>query len=171
MDKMPLTQQPIWNNSLCSKIIFFSYPFPCVSVFFSLWRNDLYIFIFGHSDIFFERWKVFVPERSLFCVSTIYSTNSFKKSWFWNVCSAHGWPFLCRTSSAPNVGMSSLCRASWPYTWRSTARSWLGTGFMPVRPAGKSLRHHHSWRSTWRLIIKLGMSLYLGLVKNNLYNY
>lgn len=72
---------------------------------------------------------------------------------------------FCRISSALSVGMSSLCRASWPYTWKSTARSWPGTGFTPARPVGRSLRHPHSWRSTWRLITKLGMSLCLGLVE------
>lgn len=66
--------------------------------------------------------------------------------------------FPSRTSSAPSVGMSSLCRASWLPTWSSTARSWPGAGRSPARPAARSLRRHCSSKSTRRLITKSGVS-------------
>ena len=90
MDKMPFTQQPVWNNSLCSDIVLFSHPFPYVSI-----RKEI-IFICSYVDmmVYLLRGEiVFVPEESILCVSAIYSVSSFKRRWLWSVGCAHGRSF------------------------------------------------------------------------------
>lgn len=61
-----------------------------------------------------------------------------------------------RTSSALSAGTSSHCRASWPSTWRSTARSWPRTACTRARPALGSSRRRRSSRSTRGRITKSG---------------
>lgn len=70
-------------------------------------------------------------------------------------------PPLCsassrRTSSALSAGTNSRCRASWPSTWRSTARSWPRTACTRAKPARGSSRRRHSSRSTRGRITKSG---------------
>lgn len=108
------------------------------------------VLVFGPRGVSFERQgHVCSPGGHIPCVSGLSSRAPARPH-------AHGWPLPLRTSSAPSVGMSSPCRASWPSTWRSIARSWLGAAVTPARPAGRSSRHPHSSRSTWRHITRSG---------------
>ena len=124
-----------------------SHPFACVSV-----NKEVipHILVLGPRGVSFERLGgVCSPGGRTPCVSGLSGEAPARPS-------AYGWLLPLRTSSAPSAGMSSLCRASWPSTWRSTARSWPEAALTPARPAGRSSRRPHSSRSTWRHTTRSG---------------